>query len=175
MSEPGRPVRKRRRPVISCEECRRRKIKCDRTFPCKHCRQIEATCNYSEGSGPLCSESTGVGGPISDVVPIASVTHDDLAVARHRHGDSESARKQSRISQDARDLNTEDSPNVRALLAKVDRLEQLLLERSTDEVHESSNGPGLPSPVEPPVKLQGFLSKTRFYGQSHWMNLIGLV
>lgn len=30
-------LRRRRRPALSCLECRRRKIKCDRNDPCRHC------------------------------------------------------------------------------------------------------------------------------------------
>lgn len=29
--------KKRRRPALSCEQCRRRKIRCDRLQPCSHC------------------------------------------------------------------------------------------------------------------------------------------
>jgi hypothetical protein len=39
--------RQRRRPARSCEECRRRKIKCDRTHPCSHCVATQAQCTYS--------------------------------------------------------------------------------------------------------------------------------
>lgn len=64
MSEPGdapRPAsvtpvtapRKRRRPALSCEQCRRRKIKCDRTYPCGQCLQSKtASCTYSPDSVP---------------------------------------------------------------------------------------------------------------------------
>lgn len=34
--EPG-PAHKRRRPAVACTECRRRKIRCDRHFPCGPC------------------------------------------------------------------------------------------------------------------------------------------
>ncbi|ATY65839.1 C6 zinc finger domain-containing [Cordyceps militaris] len=36
--EPG-PVHRRRRPAVACSECRRRKIRCDRGFPCGPCRK----------------------------------------------------------------------------------------------------------------------------------------
>jgi hypothetical protein len=43
------PPRKRRRPALSCIECRRRKVKCDRTMPCNHCRQSKsAVCAYKD-------------------------------------------------------------------------------------------------------------------------------
>ncbi|PQK13190.1 hypothetical protein BB8028_0004g01210 [Beauveria bassiana] len=36
--EPG-PAHRRRRPAVACSECRRRKIRCDRGFPCGPCRK----------------------------------------------------------------------------------------------------------------------------------------
>jgi hypothetical protein len=60
--------------------------------------------------------------------------------------------------------NTEDSPKVRALLEKVQRLEQLLSEYMPDGVLGNSNPP---ISVEPRAQLRGTLSKTRFFGQSH--------
>ncbi|KJR85369.1 uncharacterized protein SPSK_08412 [Sporothrix schenckii 1099-18] len=42
------PLRKRKRRVVSCAECHRRKQKCDRNMPCKACidRKMEASCHY---------------------------------------------------------------------------------------------------------------------------------
>ena len=45
--------RRRRRPALSCIECRRRKIKCDRNNPCNHCVSAGSQCAYSgHGSAP---------------------------------------------------------------------------------------------------------------------------
>ncbi|KAI1102012.1 hypothetical protein F4804DRAFT_314258 [Jackrogersella minutella] len=46
------PPRKRRRIVISCTECHRRKQKCDRKIPCTNCvsRNKEASCQYETGT-----------------------------------------------------------------------------------------------------------------------------
>lgn len=38
--------RKRRRPAVVCNECRRRKIACDRKSPCGQCIQYNSTCIY---------------------------------------------------------------------------------------------------------------------------------
>lgn len=45
---------KRPRPVISCLECRRKKLKCDRTHPCQQCLKIgrPGRCQYQPGSEP---------------------------------------------------------------------------------------------------------------------------
>ena len=42
--------RKRRRPAVACTECRRRKVKCDRSFPCGPCIQTSLSCGYSSAS-----------------------------------------------------------------------------------------------------------------------------
>ena len=44
--KPEREIRRRRRPALSCIECRRRKIRCDRTEPCKNCIAIKVQCVY---------------------------------------------------------------------------------------------------------------------------------
>ncbi|KAI1627637.1 hypothetical protein EDD37DRAFT_269532 [Exophiala viscosa] len=46
---------KRPRPVISCLECRRKKLKCDRTHPCQQCIKIgrPGQCEYQSGVEPL--------------------------------------------------------------------------------------------------------------------------
>lgn len=41
-----REPRRRRRPALSCLECRRRKIKCDRLDPCSHCTATRSDCLY---------------------------------------------------------------------------------------------------------------------------------
>lgn len=43
--------RRRRRPALSCVECRRRKIKCDRKDPCTHCTLNKTQCAYRTYNG----------------------------------------------------------------------------------------------------------------------------
>ncbi|KAI0484530.1 hypothetical protein GGR56DRAFT_614237 [Xylariaceae sp. FL0804] len=66
--DPGReaprpPPRKRRRIVISCIECHRRKQKCDRLLPCTNCqsRNKESACRYETGT-PVPRPDRGEGG-----------------------------------------------------------------------------------------------------------------
>lgn len=42
------PRKKRRRPALSCIECRRRKVKCDRLEPCDQCVLASHTCEYDD-------------------------------------------------------------------------------------------------------------------------------
>lgn len=51
----AQPPRKRRRIVISCTECHRRKQKCDRELPCQNCRSRNKACTY-ETSAPTARE-----------------------------------------------------------------------------------------------------------------------
>ncbi|KAL8822584.1 MAG: hypothetical protein Q9191_006680 [Dirinaria sp. TL-2023a] len=47
--------RTRNRELLSCSECRRRKLKCDRNFPCLSCtrRRDEASCTYERAKNGL--------------------------------------------------------------------------------------------------------------------------
>ncbi|KAL7621971.1 hypothetical protein AAE478_007472 [Parahypoxylon ruwenzoriense] len=52
-----RQPRRRRRPALSCLECRRRKIKCDRNDPCAHCVSAKSQCAYRiYGDEPVARE-----------------------------------------------------------------------------------------------------------------------
>lgn len=53
-STPAQAQAKRPRPVISCLECRRKKLKCSRTHPCQQCVKIgrPGRCEYQTGQEP---------------------------------------------------------------------------------------------------------------------------
>ncbi|KAI1379303.1 hypothetical protein F4677DRAFT_442283 [Hypoxylon crocopeplum] len=54
-----RQTRRRRRPALSCLECRRRKIKCDRNDPCAHCVSSKSQCTYKiYSSEPVIRQQT---------------------------------------------------------------------------------------------------------------------
>jgi hypothetical protein len=44
------PVQKRRRVTRACDECRRKKIKCDGKSPCTHCQVYSYECTYDKPS-----------------------------------------------------------------------------------------------------------------------------
>lgn len=46
MDQPTLPHRRRRRAALSCVECRRRKIRCDRKEPCTHCVSSKLECAF---------------------------------------------------------------------------------------------------------------------------------
>lgn len=70
-------VRKRRRPAVACTECRRRKVKCDRTLPCTSCFLGTLTCTYHypvipiQNSGPPANCVTDPGFAWNSMPPFA--------------------------------------------------------------------------------------------------------
>lgn len=55
-----RQQRRRRRSALSCQECRRRKIKCDHNNPCAHCLRHGAQCIYQPYADGFDARSTTV-------------------------------------------------------------------------------------------------------------------
>lgn len=56
------PARKRQRVRLSCLECRRRKLSCDRGFPCERCIKsgTPERCSYESRSGEVVNASAGI-------------------------------------------------------------------------------------------------------------------
>ncbi|CAH2354204.1 multidrug resistance regulator 1 [[Candida] railenensis] len=57
-----KPIRKRNRPTVVCNNCRVKKTKCDRKLPCSNCEKLDlaGSCNYN-GSNPSKRVSEGPG------------------------------------------------------------------------------------------------------------------
>lgn len=72
------PPRKRRRIVISCTECHRRKQKCDRKLPCTNCesRNKQDSCRYETGA-PTAKEQRGSTSSNGDIPPGSKRGPDD--------------------------------------------------------------------------------------------------
>lgn len=49
-SQPSQHIQKRRRVTRACDECRRKKIKCDGKQPCTHCSVYSYECTYDKPS-----------------------------------------------------------------------------------------------------------------------------
>ncbi|KAH6608037.1 c6 zinc finger domain-containing [Trichoderma cornu-damae] len=56
------PARKRQRVRLSCLECRRRKLSCDRGFPCERCIKSGTPdrCSYESRNGEVVNASSGI-------------------------------------------------------------------------------------------------------------------
>lgn len=61
---------KRPRPVKSCTECRKRKLKCDRLMPCSQCQKSNRACRYAS-DGDALKDSDGSDNEIGEQIPRA--------------------------------------------------------------------------------------------------------
>ncbi|KAJ5923445.1 hypothetical protein N7454_008690 [Penicillium verhagenii] len=164
--------RKRRRPALSCEQCRRRKVRCDREMPCGPCIKSHPpmNCVYVD-EGKAAVEAR--------VEPsLTSDSHSDRRRASPRAGAGQGSADRARIAQ------LEHS--VRALEDRVQDLEQQGLNGNTGRclgansqpssgsiVHpevDRSGGPEQPqtliSPLAPRIKNEH--ERVKLFGTTHW-------
>ncbi|KAI0205681.1 fungal-specific transcription factor domain-containing protein [Astrocystis sublimbata] len=155
-------VVKRPRPVKSCLECRRRKLKCDRILPCTQCQKSQRSCRYAADG------ETGSGSEASDAEAPDRVS------------------KRSCVSP-SNDSNHRDVPSQHqthssvGLLedygVRIERLERMVLEKGTPRT-ETSSGQHSQRPVASAFTMRGLTvkggSRTRFFGPSSARVLVNL-
>lgn len=186
----AKPEKKRRRPALSCEQCRKRKIRCDRGLPCVNCVKSKITpCTYAPTHIPAsrvkktasqAHDHDHGSDRTSSVVPIraAPPAHESARPSSSEHirqgpaGPFYGSRSSSSIPSSTVG-STSDNSTVDALVQRVRQLEQQL----ENNVHISRNTEDrfVPNEEEERGPLKGTISKTRFFGQSHWMNGADLV
>ena len=152
--------RKRRRPAPSCQECRRRKVKCDRSEPCGHCGLSKKQCHYGHGSAQASrfvnggtSTSQVVHGPAPTVhAPVPYATPPQASVSAIGPSPASEA---SRLTWGAPDeqLTTQPSRGIA---------------RSSD-LGATTNA-NLDNIAAGPRDGRISLNKSRLFGQSHWTN-----
>ncbi|KAI1463811.1 uncharacterized protein F4812DRAFT_463372 [Daldinia caldariorum] len=189
--------RRRRRPALSCVSCRRSKIRCDRNLPCGACvRSKHKTCVY----GPQGRHSEVTSAPIGPhPADLLSGVDSEPAVSPVTSGSSHTHRgdvlHEGHTTLSLNGSTSVDSTSsqshgpsfdVKSLLDRIKDLERRL-EDSTRNYSPQKNAAGRPRTTEPdfvatyPSYLAGELhtmnksviTKTRYLGQSHWMNQIG--
>ncbi|KAI0378874.1 hypothetical protein F5Y04DRAFT_142112 [Hypomontagnella monticulosa] len=184
--------RRRRRPALSCVTCRKSKIRCDRNLPCGACvRSKHKTCVY-EPQGPpppRHSEISTAAGPLRPTDPVSKIDSDTAVSPGTHHGDGSHEDHSTHSLTGSTPVDSTSSQghapsfDVRSLLDRIRDLERRL-EESTDHsgskhTKRTSTDPELVASY--PSYLAGDLhamsksvmSKTRYLGQSHWMNQIG--
>jgi hypothetical protein len=180
-----KPPKKRRRPALSCEQCRQRKIKCDRNHPCTQCLQSRpSSCTYSPdirlargnvGSGPALALNAGCDAPIpnrsKDPPSIGSTHPSSAGVSPLAPSRSESTQVSSWGSP-ANGIHHEEVPDHRVLLERIQKLEDIIASYNEKAPRASLN---TTQEIGPKRELRGTVSKTRFFGQSHWMYSHGVV
>ncbi|KAF4997179.1 hypothetical protein FGRMN_4074 [Fusarium graminum] len=173
VSSAAKTEKKRRRPALSCEQCRRRKIRCDRSLPCVNCVKSKISpCTYAPTHVPASRVRKAAihdaGADSTSHVPARSAPA--FGSTRRRSSPDTSAQRTSSSIPSSTVGSNSGASKVDALAARVKELEQKLAETChisqpgeaklyQDESHEEATAP-----------MKGTVSKTRFFGQSHWMN-----
>lgn len=184
--------KKRRRPALSCEQCRRRKIKCDRNNPCSQCLQSKTiSCSYSPGGAAVSRhvnetalstlppvQPTGIPSrarriPRSSNTYVSSVGFSPSSV--HISTATNPSSYSSPIAAPG-ESHEEETPDNKVLLDRIQNLEtQLAISKSEISKFEQRTSLPLSIPSPAPKELRGIVSKTRFFGTSHWMFTYGAV
>jgi hypothetical protein len=182
------PAKRRRRPALSCVECRSRKVRCDRNKPCGACTRVRSTtCSYRphrEGArarSPADASASISGNNDQDYRHSARsspqpympsngidiiVNRDVAPVILGEHGRSglqPLPTNRSNLNLNSRG-HSGDSALIVSLLERIRSLESK--EASTEGQSANSNLPICEDSVT------GQFVKSKFYGQSHWMNAI---
>ncbi|KAI9163789.1 Transcriptional activator protein acu-15 [Paramyrothecium foliicola] len=181
MNPPDRPLKKRRRPPLACEPCRSRKIRCDRAAPCGPCSKSRLfTCTYAPSHVPKGLANSTIS-PALDPKPLTPEETDDGVYLRSEFFKSTpfpvglAASVSSPPSSRAGSASQSQSSTVDALLARVKQLEEKLA--STEISHRPTDGRILSHYEESPIPVKGnrgTVSKTRYFGQGHWLSSIDL-
>lgn len=184
MSEPTNttaPPRKRRRPALSCEQCRRRKIKCDRAYPCGQCLQSKTTtCTYSPDTVRRPHHVTHTSArPAQTSLGLPDRSR-DIPAGISTQGSSPRVSPNPITSSEATAPSSWTSPSVAGF--EVATTPKTILQgtetagNNLSELHsffptcESWNHTGKST-----KGLRGTVSKTRLFGPSHWMHSYGVV
>ena len=189
-TEAPRAAQRRRRPPLSCTECRRRKLKCDRSLPCGQCirsktadscvfvgTQPGASSESSHRMSPPVSRarppngsddaSTGAGGIFVFDSKIGPKTGSSYRVSKRGHQDElQELRQRLRVLE-----NTLGKPNV--LQTPTTSVSDVFSEVGTS----ATEAAGVDDRVRllPDSSFRGKKGKTRYFGRSHWTTTVSFV
>jgi hypothetical protein len=174
------PAKRRRRPALSCVECRSRKVKCDREKPCGACTRLRSTtCTYRPHRVGVRERSPTSGNNNQDhrdsarssPQPYMPANQFDTIINKYvapgilgehgRPGPLPAGRLN--LSLDSR-TNSGDSPLIKSLLDRIQSLEN-------NEASKEGRSSYTHLPVNQDSDTGQFV-KSKYYGQSHWMNAI---
>ncbi|KAK1245344.1 hypothetical protein MKX08_004973 [Trichoderma sp. CBMAI-0020] len=182
--------KKRRRPPLSCEQCRKRKIRCDRTQPCANCVKSNIpSCTYAPyhvpawrakkmdammATGRDAAESTGKASlrSLKAAEPRPDAPNPGESEISPFSIDSAGASSSAILSSKAGSSSTSSSPNVDWLVSRVQQLEEKLAQalRINDAPDGLKQRPE--QTVEP---TGGFVAKSRYFAHSHWIYGLSMV
>jgi len=193
---PAKMVQRRRRPPLSCTECRRRKLKCDRSLPCGQCvrsKTAESCVFVGPQPGTVISESS-----LQRSLPLPHARlpkgHDEEAreiggmfVFDAKLGPKSSSSRVSKSSQKGGQTNElkELRNRLRILENSIGKSNPLQTPENTisdvfSEVTPSQNSldtVGVDDRVRflPDASFRGKKGKTRYFGRSHYTTTVSFV
>lgn len=182
------PQKRRRRPALACEQCRRRKIKCDRNIPCNNCTKSKIpACSYAPTHIPASrakkkatqATSSDNSASVRTILPAPTIPSQEELHAEDLFDFTGFGQTGALKSSDPSPQNVPSSTagstssvprsNVEQLTHRVHHLEEKLAKVVTISNEDASpysssqrDSESLPS--------NGTVSKTRYFGRSHWMN-----
>lgn len=184
-------VRKRRRPALSCLQCRRRKVKCDRKVPCSNCVSSKhITCEYGPeatqarvskfngrtpldhmSSSVLSNQQGGVSKPREDMLFNQLVTTSDPHSQPMESIPQRTVPLMQSPSRHTSELTTpstsQSNQSVQELKDRVQQLENIVSRSiNSDQSPNSSYGA-----IAGASKVRGSVKKSKCFGLSHWMIL----
>ncbi|KAL8408283.1 hypothetical protein RB594_006907 [Gaeumannomyces avenae] len=170
--------RRRRRQALTCETCRKRKVKCDRVQPCSNCirAQRPAECHY-QAELLLPRRSSAVRPP---AVPGVLASLPALHPARRTsEPSSETDSSLSKLHHNPHSPNTPSTSqsshsDVALLTERVKELEERLAQTLAAAQANAPAPPAVDPPPKDPDEPKGKLFKRHYYGQSHWVHLAHL-
>lgn len=115
--------RKRRRTRLSCMECHRRKVRCDRNDPCGRCMGAEIRCVYKADGDECSTRGNSTESPSSRIAQLSAAS---VRLPRHAEQDTpppsapkqhDGSQREDQITEPHRD-DLVDQENVRGILSK---------------------------------------------------------
>ncbi|KAJ5579550.1 uncharacterized protein N7459_005535 [Penicillium hispanicum] len=186
----SRVIQRRRRPPLSCTECRRRKLKCDRSLPCGQCvRSKTADSCVFVGSQPgVSSESSRrMSPPVSRMRPPGNSNDQSggsgsmFVFDSKQNSKSNSNRVSKRSHQDELHEMRQRLRMLENALAKPNALRtpetsvsDVFSETGTGTVTNSAEAAGVDDRVRllPDASFRGKKKKTRYFGRSHYTTTV---
>lgn len=187
----ARVVQRRRRPPLSCTECRRRKLKCDRSLPCGQCvrsKTADSCVFVGPQPGTTADPSHRMSPPISrmrlpDGPDEQSRGSGGMFVFDAKLGPKSSS---SRVSKRSHSNELHELRNRLRMLENTLRGSNVLQtpETSVSEVfseiatsQNSTDAVGVDDRVRflPDASFRGKKGKTRYFGRSHYTTTVSFV
>ncbi|KAI5917678.1 fungal-specific transcription factor domain-containing protein [Camillea tinctor] len=182
--------RRRRRPALACVSCRRSKIRCDRGQPCGAClRSRHKTCVFEPHKPLPTSQPSEISpGNPSNAQPTSSILPEPCSELPISPEASSSAHLADGPNEETSVPTLSGStpvdpasavPDANSLLERVWELERRLQEitshrtpRKQDRHAAEESTEDISSYIAADIHTmpRSIMSKTRYFGQSHWMN-----